>query len=132
MRAFVAALDRINALADASPGFVWRLQDALGNATSIQAFDDPLVIVNLSVWESEEALFEYVYKTDHAKILARRKEWFERMEGPHLAMWWVPAGTRPSAAEGRRRLEILAEKGPNPEAFTFKQRYPAPLAEAAS
>ncbi len=126
MADFVAALDRINALAEASPGFVWRLQDESGNATEIRAFDDPLVIVNLSVWESVEALFDYVYKGGHAGVLARRRGWFEKAEGPHLALWWVPAGHRPDVFEARERLARLEKKGPSAEAFTFGRRFPAP------
>ncbi len=123
---FVAALDRINALAEASPGFVWRLQDESGNATEIRAFDDPQVIVNLSVWESVEALFDYVYKSGHAGVMARRRDWFEKSGGSHVVLWWVPAGHRPGVFEARERLARLEKEGPGPEAFTFGRRFPAP------
>ena len=123
---FVARLDEINALADESPGFVWRLQSDSGNATDIQAYDDPNMLVNLSVWDSLESLFGYVYRSGHAKVMARRKEWFERMEGPYVVLWWVPAGHRPSVAEAKARLDHLAQHGPSPWAFTFKQSFPAP------
>ncbi len=123
---FMAQLDEVNALADASPGFVWRLQDESGNATAIDGYDDPRVIVNMSVWESMEALFEYAYKSGHAKVLARRKDWFEKLEGPSMVLWWVPAGHEPTIEEARERLDRLAAHGPSERAFTFKQRYEAP------
>lgn len=132
LAAFVAELDRINAIAEASPGFVWRLQDDSGNATQIQAYDDPRMLINLSVWQNANALFDYVYKTDHSKILARRREWFEYPAGPHLVLWWIPAGHHPDTEEARSRLRLLQERGPSPEAFTFKQRFPAPATAAAS
>lgn len=130
---FVAQLDAVNALADASPGFVWRLKDDSGNATAIPAFDDPRMIINMSVWESLEALRDYVYRSDHTKVLTRRRDWFEKLDRPHMALWWVPAGTLPTVEEAKRRLEILAERGPTPDAFTFRDRFPAPApAQAAA
>ncbi len=126
MAGFVANLARINALADASPGFVWRLQGETGDATSIHPFDDPRVIVNLSVWTSVDALSDYVYRSDHVAVLRQRKDWFVPMDGPHLVLWWVAQGHRPSPEEARRRLEALAARGPHPDAFTIKQPFPAP------
>lgn len=125
---FVGALDRINALAEASPGFVWRLQSDSGNATDIRVEQDPLLIVNLTVWESVEALFEFTYRTGHNKILAHRRDWFERMEAEHLVLWWVPAGHRPNLAGAMACLDRLRRDGPTPAAFTFKQRFP-PMTE---
>jgi len=130
MADFVAQLDAINALADAAPGFVWRLQDDSGNATAIQAFTDPHLLVNMSVWDSAEALFAYVYKTGHAKVLARRGDWFERGEAAGMALWWVPAGHRPSLDEAKARLEALRRDGPSSSAFTFKDRFSAPARAA--
>lgn len=121
---FVGALDRINALAEASPGFVWRLQSDSGNATDIRVEQDPLLIVNLTVWESVEALFDFTYRTGHNRIMARRRDWFECMEAAHLVLWWVSAGHRPSLGEAMARLERLRRDGPTPVAFTFKQRFP--------
>ncbi len=121
---FVGALDRINALAEASPGFVWRLQSDSGNATDIRVEQDPLLIVNLTVWESVEALSDFTYRTGHNRILARRRDWFERMGAAHLALWWVAAGYRPSLDEAMARLARLRRDGPSPAAFTFKQRFP--------
>lgn len=125
---FVAQLDEINALADRSPGFVWRLQDETGSATDIQVEDDPLLIVNMSVWESREALFDYAYKSGHRQVLSRRKEWFERLETPSLALWWVPVGIQPTLEDGLERLGHLARHGPSAQAFTFNTCFPAPRA----
>ena len=127
---FVARLDEINALADASPGFVWRLQDDNGNATAIPAFDDPQMIINMSVWESLEALRAYTYRSDHTRVLTRRRDWFEKLDLPHLALWWIPAGTLPTVAEAKERLALLAARGPTADAFTFRDRFPAPAAAA--
>ena len=91
----MSRLDAVNALADDSPGFVWRLQSDSGNATDIDVGGDPLFIVNLSVWESVEALSKFVYRTAHRDVMIRRREWFERPHGPYQALWWVPAGHRP-------------------------------------
>jgi hypothetical protein len=123
---FMAWLDDINALAERTPGFVWRLQSESGNATDIEVNDDPLVIVNLTVWETPDALFEFTYRTMHKAVFARRFDWFERWEGPSLVMWWQPAGTIPDIPEALRRLELLAKRGPTPDAFTFKHRFPPP------
>jgi hypothetical protein len=124
MAGFMSQLDALNAVADASPGFVWRLQDASGNATSVRPYpDDDRVLFNLSVWESLEALTAYVYRSGHGGILRRRREWFVPFEGPFQALWWVPAGTRPSVAEARERLEHLQAHGPSERAFTFRQPF---------
>jgi hypothetical protein len=123
---FVDALDPINALADRSPGFVWRLQTEDGNATAIRPFEDPDILVNLSVWESIEALGDFVYASRHLEVLRRRREWFEKIAEAHLALWWVPAGTTPTVAEARRRVDLLRERGPSPDAFTFREPFPPP------
>jgi len=123
---FFAALDPINALADAAPGFVWRLQTDSGNATDIRVDDDDLVIVNLSVWESIEALREFAYRSDHRDYLRRRREWFEVLGEAYLALWWVPVGTEPTALDAVDRLARLREHGPMPDAFTFKDAFPPP------
>jgi hypothetical protein len=128
---FVAALDQVNALAEASPGFVWRLQSDSGNATDIRVENDPLLIVNLSVWDSIETLFDFTYRTAHSGILSRRRDWFEKMEAAHLVLWWVPAGHVPSLAEALDRLERLRQEGPTADAFTFKRRFPPPLTAEA-
>ena len=127
---FVAQIDAVNAAADAHEGFVWRLQDADGNAMSIRAFDDPAMLVNLSVWTSVEALRDYIYGTDHLAVMRRRSEWFGRMDGPHLVLWWIPAGHTPTLEEAKARLDHLAAHGPTAAAFTWRQVY-APPAERA-
>jgi heme-degrading monooxygenase HmoA len=121
-------LDRINALAEQSPGFVWRLKDDSGNATSIKLYDDPLEIVNLSVWESIEAFAEFVYRSDHVEQLRRRREFFAAPTQAILCMWWVPDGTIPTAAEATDRLEHLRMHGPTAIAFTFRDRFDAAAA----
>jgi hypothetical protein len=125
MAEFMAALDPVNAIADASPGFVWRLQDDTGNATYIRAFDDPQMIINLSVWESVEALRTFTYRGQHTEVLTRRREWFEKLDRPHLALWWTRAGSRPTAAEGLARLDHLHRHGPTEHAFTFTKAFAA-------
>lgn len=122
---FVAALDPINALADASPGFVWRLQTEDGDATAVRMFDDDMLIVNMSVWASREALYAFVYGTDHVAVMRRRREWFARMAEAYLALWWVPAGTVPTAPDAQDRLIHLRERGPSPRAFTFREWHEA-------
>ena len=122
---FVAALDPINALADAAPGFVWRLQTEDGDATSIRAFDDHMLIVNMSVWESLDALSDFVYRSDHRAVMAGRRQWFDRMAEAYTVLWWVPAGHEPTVEEAKARLETLRRGGPSAEAFTFKAPWPA-------
>jgi hypothetical protein len=122
---FNAALDPINALADHAPGFIWRLEDETGDATSIRAFDDDLMIVNMSVWESIDALAQFVYRSGHVSVMRRRREWFERLR-IHLVLWWVPAGQTPSVEEAKQRLAWLELYGPTPDAFTFKSRFATP------
>ena len=129
MADFVANLDRINALAEQSPGYVWRLQTEEGNATAISPFDDN-TIVNLSVWEDVASLNHYVYKTAHVEIMKRRKEWFERMKEQHMVLWWVPRGHVPSVEEALQRLYHLREQGPTRHAFSFRHAFPAPDAVA--
>jgi len=124
---FMENLDPINAIAEASPGFVWRLQDESGNATAIRGFEDPTILPNLTVWESIDALKDYVYKSDHARFVRRRREWFEAMDDlPVLTMWWIPAGHIPTLDEARERVEHLAANGPSDYAFSFRPTFPHP------
>lgn len=123
---FMAALDPINSLADASPGFVWRLQDEAGNATSIHAFDDPLLLVNMSVWEDVDSLHTFVYKSNHTGIMRRRAEWAHRMDEAYMVLWWVPEGHIPSLEEAKAKLDLLRREGPTPHAFTFRDRFEPP------
>jgi Domain of unknown function (DUF3291) len=130
MAGFVEQLDPINALADGSPGFVWRLQTEEGNATSIRAFDDDLMLVNMSVWESIDALAGFVYRSGHVEVMRRRREWAEQMKEAYMCLWWIPAGHIPAIEEAKERLEHLRRRGPTPAAFTFKRRF-APEEDAA-
>ena len=124
MADFVANLDRINALAEASSGFVWRLQSDAGNATDFRPLGDT-TLVNMSVWKDVESLNQYVYRSAHAEIMRRRNEWFERMKEVFLVLWWVPAGHRPGIEEAIAKLELLRANGPTEAAFTFKKAFPA-------
>lgn len=124
---FVASLDRINALAEAAPGFVWRFQSGEGNATAYRPFGEQ-TLVNLSVWRDADSLSAYVYRSAHADIMRRRREWFERMQEASTVLWWVPQGHRPGLDEAGARLAALRKDGPGLAAFTFQQRYPAPVA----
>ena len=129
MADFVARLEDVNALADHSPGFVWRLQTEDGDATSLDYFG-PDMLINMSVWEDVDSLHHYVYRTAHTEVMARRHEWFERMEQAYLVLWWVPAGTTPSLEEADERLEDLRANGPSQRAFTPKQRFDPPSGAA--
>lgn len=126
MEGFVSNLQRINALAEATPGFVWRLQTDAGDATALRPFDNPNTIVNLSVWRDVESLQGYVYGSAHVELMRRRRDWFERMTEAYLVLWWVPRGHRPTVAEAIERLERLRAQGATAEAFTFRHAFPAP------
>ncbi len=121
---FVAALAPINALADASPGFVWRLQTPDGDASGIRAFGDDRLIVNMSVWESLDALGDFVFRSAHAEVMRGRRTWFEAMREAYAALWWVPIGHRPTITEAEERLHILRTEGPTRRAFSFKNPFP--------
>lgn len=126
MADFVAQLDYINAVADASLGFVWRLQTEDGNATSLRPFPDDFIIVNMSVWQSIEALKAYVYRGDHLGVMRQRKQWFELPKQPSQVLWWVPAGHTPDVWEAKVCLEQLRQDGPTATAFSFSNPFPAP------
>jgi hypothetical protein len=119
MAPFMAALDSVNALAESSPGYIWRLKTDQGNATAIRAYDDDRILFNLSVWQDVDTLRNFVYKTMHADFLKRRKEWFSAMKDMHYALWWIPADHVPSVVEARERLEHLHTHGPTKQVFTF-------------
>ena len=120
---FVANLAPINALADDSPGFVWRFQTAAGNATAVRPYDDDFIIINFSVWESLDALQTFVYKSAHAEIMRKRRQWFEKMSDLYLALWWVPAGHLPGWEEAKARLDHLQCNGDSAYAFTFRRLF---------
>ena len=123
---FVANLHRINELGDRTPGFVWRLQTDDGTSTSVRVRGDDLVIVNFTLWESAEALFEFTYRSEHVEMYRRRREWFEAPTEAYLVLWWVTAGHIPTVEEADERLDCLRAHGPTSYAFTFKQRFPPP------
>lgn len=126
MADFMNQLDEINALAETSPGFVWRLKDEAGDATGIKVSDDPKFIVNMSVWSDVDALFAFVYRSDHQAVMARRREWFQRPTGAFQALWWVPTSYEPPIEEGLARIALLEREGPTAGAFTFKSAFPPP------
>lgn len=126
MAGFVAQLEPLNALADTSPGFVWRLQDEAGDATAIRVFDDERILFNMSLWESIEALEAYAYSSAHVEAVRARAGWFEARGKPNLVLWWVAAGDIPTVDDARSRFDLLWAHGPTPQAFTFRQRFEAP------
>jgi hypothetical protein len=126
MAGFVEELDAINALADNSPGFHWRLQTPEGNATDLRPYEDDLILVNLSLWASLADLSAFVYKSWHLQVLQQRSQWFQRFDGPYLALWWVHSGHIPSVEEAKERLAYLRDHGETSYAFSFKKLFPAP------
>jgi heme-degrading monooxygenase HmoA len=124
MAGFMSRLDDLNALADRSDGFVWRLQGGEGNNTYLRPYEDERIIVNMSVWHTAEHLRAYVYSSAHADILKQRREWFEKFDGVMLALWWIPAGHIPSVDEAKQRLASIENHGPSAFAFTFKKIFP--------
>jgi hypothetical protein len=130
MKTFVDQLEEVNALAEGSPGFIWRLKDDNNNATNFNPYGDNRIIVNLSVWETIEHLLVFVFKGRHAEVLRNRKAWFENFGKPFTAFWYVPAGHTPTVDEAVARLDHLQKNGPTEFAFDFKTRFPRP-ADAA-
>jgi hypothetical protein len=129
---FVDNLDRVNAIAETQPGFVWRFVGSGNDALDIQAFDDPNVAINMSVWTDIKALVNFVYRNnDHKEIMRRRKEWFQKIDF-YMVLWWVEQDRRPTVEEAKIRLELLRRNGPTYSAFTFKQPYPAPGGEISN
>lgn len=125
MKDFVDNLDPVNADADAADGFVWRLQDETGDATDVAVLGDEWLIVNMSVWRDADALTAYMYQGRHREMLARRRDWFERVQEAMVALWWVPSGHRPTVAEAESRVLHLRANGPTPYAFTLRTAFPA-------
>jgi hypothetical protein len=130
MAGFMARLDDLNAVADRSPGFVWRLQGDEGNNTYLRPYEDERIIVNMSVWETFEDLRAYVYGTPHAELLKQRRDWFEKFDGVMVALWWIPAGHIPTIDEAKQRLASIERDGPTQAAFTFRSAFP-PIVAAA-
>lgn len=124
---FVAKLDEVNAIADSSPGFIWRLKSESGNATDIRPYNDQMIVINFSVWETMEQFKTFAYRDAHGELLRRRLDWFEKHDGSvYMVFWWVEAGTIPTVAEAKRRLEYLREHGDSEFAFTLKKTFPSP------
>jgi hypothetical protein len=126
---FVEALDPVNEKAEAADGFVWRLKDEAGQSSSfvpVEGIEDPLEIVNYSIWRDLATLEHFVFKSGHVELLRRRREWFERNDQPSTACWWVPAGSIPSVGEAYRRLQHLRAHGPSSEAWPLNRPFPPP------
>ena len=123
MKDFVDNLDRINKLAESSPGFVWRLKDDSNNATGFSPYKDDRMIINMSVWEDIESLEAFTYRTVHTDFLKRKKEWFEKLGRPHLALWWVEKGHRPTIEEAIEKINYLEENGPSEQVFSFRKKF---------
>jgi hypothetical protein len=126
MIGFVTRLDEINALADHSAGFIWRLQSEDGDATSIDVFDDEMMLINMSVWDGIDSLKTFVYRTVHVELIRDREAWFSKLGVAHQALWWIPAGHIPSEDEAKEKLEQIRQNGPGQEAFTFGKPFPHP------
>ncbi|MCX5331367.1 MULTISPECIES: DUF3291 domain-containing protein [unclassified Streptomyces] len=132
LKDFVDALDPVNASAEAADGYVWRLQSEGGDATDIKVFGDDWLIINLTMWRDTNALTAFMYQGQHREMLARRREWFEKVAEAMTALWWVPAGHRPTVTEAESRLLHLRANGPTPYAFTLRTSFPAQGAEPVS
>ena len=126
MTGFVSRLDEINAIADQAPGFIWRLQSEQDDATVVPIFDDDLMLVNISVWKSVDALKGFVFTSIHTELLKGRDAWFHKMGSIHMALWWVPAGHIPTEQEAKDKLEYIRQHGPSSVAFTFASTFPSP------
>ena len=122
MQDFVNNVDNMNAIADAAEGFIWRLQDE-DKDEAIHVFQDDSLIVNMSVWESLECLFNYTYNSGHIEVFKRKKEWFSKMKMMHMAFWYVPEGYEPTFQEAKDRLDYLNTYGDTPYAFSFKNKF---------
>lgn len=132
MAEFAAQLDTINALAEQSPGFIWRLKGDGNSATDLRPFDDDRLIVNMSVWESLDALKEFTYRTVHTEVMKRRREWFEKFPTSYMALWWVPIGHEPSVEEANVRLVSIDQNGDTAFAFTFRTFFSMPTAQPSN
>ncbi len=123
MEGFVENIDRINGIAESSDGFIWRLKEESGNATGINAFNDPLLLVNMSVWDSQETLKTFMFKTHHLEFMQRKQEWFTKLPEASYVLWWIPKGHIPTLEEAKARLEHIRENGESPYAFSFRSKY---------
>ena len=123
---FTSRLDEINALAESAPGFIWRLTTPAGDPSLETLFDDPLIITNLSVWESQDHLSHFVYKTSHTELIKGKRDWFHKTIGRHQALWWIKAGHIPTPEEGKQKLQQLSVEGPSENVFLFSKPFSAP------
>ncbi|MCU0480672.1 MAG: DUF3291 domain-containing protein [Anaerolineae bacterium] len=123
LHGFVSRIDEINAVAERTNGFIWRLKGEADNALALRVFEDDRLIINMSVWESFDALYNYTYYSDHAQVYRQKGGWMEKLAYAHMALWWQPAGIMPTALDGKTRLEYLQKHGATPYAFTFKKRF---------
>jgi heme-degrading monooxygenase HmoA len=123
IKEFVDNLEHVNNLAESSSGFIWRLKDEDGDATNIQAYSDPNTIVNMSVWDSVDALKNFMFRTHHRDFLRRKKEWFYNIPEDSYVLWWIPVGHIPTIEEAVEKLEYLRSNGDTPNAFSFKSNY---------
>ncbi|NOJ14286.1 DUF3291 domain-containing protein [Vibrio splendidus] len=125
IKEFIDNLELVNGIAESSEGFVWRLKDESGDATNIQAFDDPNMIVNMSVWDSVDSLKNFMFRTHHRDFMRRKGDWFHRLPEDTYVLWWIEADHIPTLEEAIERLEHLREIGDSPYAFTFKTNFTA-------
>ncbi|NOI91929.1 DUF3291 domain-containing protein [Vibrio splendidus] len=125
IKEFVDNLELVNGIAESSEGFVWRLKDESGDATNIQAFDDPNMIVNMSVWDSVDSLKNFMFRTHHRDFMRRKGDWFHRLPEDTYVLWWIEADHIPTLEEAIERLEHLRKIGDSPYAFTFKTNFTA-------
>ena len=130
MKEFRDNLDKVNALAESSPGFIWRLKDESNNAASFNPYNDEQVIINLSVWEDVASLEAFTYKTFHSDFVRRRKEWFQKFGKAYYALWWIPEGSFPTVDEAAAKLKQLQSKGPSAEVFTFRDSFEKPISKS--
>jgi Domain of unknown function (DUF3291) len=115
---FMAALARVNGLAERMPGYVWRMTGGTGfSATDLAPSDDPQMIPNISVWEDVESLEQFVFNTVHRAFYERRAEWFEILGKQHFVMWWIPAGHKPTLDDALARLALREANGDSDDAF---------------
>ncbi len=126
MKEFVDNLDHVNGIAEKSEGFIWRLKDENNDATSFNPYNDEQIIINVSVWETIEALETFVYKTFHTDFLKRRKEWFNSYGKVATALWWIPQGEFPTVEEAVAKLDYLQKNGATPVVFNFRNKFPNP------
>lgn len=129
---FFNAIPAINTLAEAQPGFVWRLVGEVKDHTDVPFFLDPHLVVNISLWKDVESFRHFVYKSGHVQYIKRKKEWFQPFDGPFAVLWWVEAGEIPTLAQAKEKLELLKQDGPTQQAFDLHNLFQAPVTEEVS